>query len=169
MRTIKSIFYLIIIIVYNTNLQAQTLYLQMHEQAMFSFKTTDYKTISLNKDLLKNCLIFRMGNDEAVLLQYPEKAEDKEMKFTYSFYLRGGGEANEGMELNYIYFILNGIKYVIYENAHWSEKQKNVGLKMIEMTTSKTTSLIANSATVKGNLMQFRNTEIVQLGDEIFD
>jgi hypothetical protein len=169
MSAFKSIYFILIILVCVPQLKAQTIYQPAHEEIMFSFKTSDNKTITLNKDKIKNNLVFRMGNDEAISLQYPPKIENNDMYFTYSFYLRGGGEANEGMELNYIYFILNGIKYVMYDNSHWSQTQNDVGLKMIEMTTQKTSVLTGNAATVKGNLMQFRNAPIVKMGDEIFD
>jgi hypothetical protein len=42
-------------------------------------------------------------------------SEFQKNKFTYSYYLRGGAEDNEGLDLNYLDYENGGYQYEIYE------------------------------------------------------
>jgi len=71
---------------------------------MFSFKTTNKRTITLCLNEQKKQLVFRKGTQDKLELQYPFESVTKHQAFTFSYYVRVGGTANDGLDLNYIYF-----------------------------------------------------------------
>ena len=115
-----------------------------NEKVIFSFDTQNGKKITLNKDSTNNYLIYRFGTKDKIEFEFPNKSKSSWTSFKYSFYLRGGGIQNEGMDLNFIYFTNKDFKYVIYDTYVAIGKKQNVGLKIINLKTSKTTNIKGN-------------------------
>jgi hypothetical protein len=144
-------------------------YLLANEQIICSFNTVDDKRMVLAKDSADKYIVYRFGTADKIEFEFPEKTKESWSKFTYSFYLRGGGKQNETLDLNYVYFVSNKFKYVIY-NTYAAEYEKpECGIKVIDLTTNKTSDIKGNSKTVKGNLIDFRDNNLLEVSDESFE
>jgi hypothetical protein len=168
MSVIKKILFLFFIIV-AISLNAQTNYVLKNETVLFSFKTTSGKTLTINKDKENKYLVYRFGTKKKIELQYPNEVSDSWSKFKYSYYLRGGGIENEGLELNYIQFTNANFKYVVYSTDYSGADKPNIGIKVINVKTNKTVTVPGIYATQKGSLMQFRDDDLIGQSDETFD
>ena len=60
-------------------------------------------------------IIYRSGRPSHIELEYPKDKVTSWQSFEYSYYLRGGGTANEGLDLNYLSFSNGDWKYIIYQ------------------------------------------------------
>jgi hypothetical protein len=148
---------------------AQTASKLENEVVLLSFETEQGKSIGLYLDKLEDALFCKLETDQTVDLQYPEKVKKNKNAFTYSYYFRGGGSANEGLELNFVYFIVNDIKYILYETSHYSELKKCIGLKVINLNSTQTDNYKAKDGTVNGTLVSLRESNLVLKGEELFD
>lgn len=140
-----------------------------NEEVIFSFDTQNGKKVTLNKDKSNSYLIYRFGTKDKIEFEFPDKSKSSWTNFKYSFYLRGGEAQNEGMDLNYIYFTSKDFKYIIYETYLAVGEKQNVGIKIINLKTSKTTNIKGNVKTRKGTLVDFRDNNLLEIGDELFD
>ncbi len=140
-----------------------------NEEVIFSFQTQSGKKVTLNKDKQNNYIVYRFGTKEKIKFEFPEKSKSSWTNFKYSFYLRGGGTQNEGMDLNYIYFVNKNFKYVIYNTYFAVGNKQTVGLKIINLKTNKTTDIKGDRKTQKGTLVNFRDNNLLEIGDELFD
>ncbi len=140
-----------------------------NEELIFSFTTQSGKEVILNKDKRNNYIIYRFGTKDKVEFEFPGKSKSSWTEFKYSFYLRGGGRKNEGMDLNYIYFTNKGFEYVIYDKYFAVGNKQDIGIKIINLKTKKTTNIKGNRKTRKGTLVDFRDNNLLEIGDELFD
>src|SRR5690349_9396285 len=92
-----------ILLLYISNSFSQT-YIKPNEEVIFTFKTKGKKQVYLLKDKSNKYICYRYGSKNKMDLEFPELNKKSWDQFTYSYYLRGGGISNEGMDLNYIYF-----------------------------------------------------------------
>lgn len=102
-------------------------------------------------------------------MQFPTQFDPKEIPFTYSYYLRGGASANEGMDLNYVVFVLKDVKYVLYEISHYGDKNISVGLKTMDLKNILINDKKAKLGTVKGTLIGLRDSNMVKHGEALYD
>jgi hypothetical protein len=137
-----------------------------NETLLYSFNTKSGKTMVLAKDKNDAYIVYRFGKKDKVELEVLDKTKKQ---FKYSFYLRGGGKANDGMDLNYVYFINKGFKYVIFSTSYAIEDKYEIGLKVIDMKTDKVTTIKGNVKTKKGTLIDFRENGLLEIGDELFE
>ena len=140
-----------------------------NETLIFSFETQNGKTAILAKDSLNNYIIYRFGTANKIEFEYPKKTKDSWAKLTYSFYLRGGGTSNEGMDLNYVYFTNNNYQYIIYDSYFSVGNKTAIGIKIIDLTTKKTTNIKGKLKTRKGSLINFRNNGLLKVTEEMFE
>jgi hypothetical protein len=136
------------------------------ETLLYSFSTKSGKTMVLAKDKKDAYIVYRFGTKDKVELEVLDKTKKQ---FKYSFYLRGGGKANEGMDLNYVYFINKGFKYVIFSTSYAIDDKYEIGLKVIDMKTDKVTTIKGIVKTKKGTLTDFRDNGLLEIGEELFD
>jgi hypothetical protein len=101
--------------------------------------------------------------------EFPAPTMDSWQKFTYSYYLRGGGEENEGLDLNYLCFVFGKYKYVIYETYSAADDKTNCGIKIIDSRTNERTEIEGDPKSIEGSLIDFRNSELIQRDEELFD
>jgi hypothetical protein len=136
------------------------------ETLLYSFSTKSGKTMTLAKDKKDAYIVYRFGTKDKVELEVSDKTKKQ---FKYSFYLRGGGKANEGVDLNYVYFINKGFKYVIFSSSYAVDDKYEIGLKVIDMKTEKATTIKGIVKTRQGTLIDFRDNGLLEIGDELFD
>ena len=150
----------------NVNGQAFTL---PDEELKFSFTTQNGKKVTVNKGKENNYLIYRFSSKDKIEFAFPDTSKNSWKAFKYSFYLRGGGPQNEGMDLNYLYFTNNGFRYVVYDTYYAVGNKQEIGIKIINLTTNKTTNIKGDRKTRKGTLTGFRDNNLVEIGEELFD
>ena len=144
--------------------------LKLHnEEVLFSFQTIQGKIALIARDTLDQYLIYRFGKTNAIEVEFPEKTKESWSRFSYSYYFRGGGAGNEGLDLNYLYFIRDDFKYVLYDVYYAVTDKQEVGIKVINLKDSTTTILKGKLKTLKGSLINFRGNELVKEGEEMFD
>jgi hypothetical protein len=162
---IKNLMLFVIVLkVFLININGQSLL--STETLLYSFSTRSGKTMILAKDKKDAYIVYRFGTKDKVELEVLDKTKKQ---FKYSFYLRGGGKANEGMDLNYVYFINKGFKYVVYSTSTAIDGKYEVGLKVIDLKTEKAINIKGKVKTVKGTLTDFRDNGLLEIGDELFD
>jgi len=144
-------------------------YLLPNEVNIFSFTTQTGKQVALNRDKENKYIIYRYGTKDKIEFEFPHKSKSSWSNFKYSFLLRDGGTQNEGLDLNYLYFINKGFKYVIYDTYFSVGQMKNVGIKIFDLKSDKTTNIKGNNKTRKGTLVDFRDNGLVEIGEETFD
>ncbi|MGI4870150.1 MAG: hypothetical protein ACRYFX_03110 [Janthinobacterium lividum] len=136
------------------------------ETTVFSFRTANGKTASLCEGPKGAYLVYRFGTAAKTELQYPAVLDASSWrKFTYSFYLRGGGAANAGMDLNHLSFKNGGAKYVIYSEYSSEDSKEEVGIEV--HANGKTAHITGKPATVKGSLTDLRDNHKVTPSDEV--
>jgi len=160
--------YLIPFLLFTNTLHAQRFSLP-NEEVIFSFETHNGKKITINKDKENRYIIYRFGTQSKIEFEFPDTTKSSWSKFTYSFYLRGGGKENEGMDLNYIYFSNDNYRYVIYDTYFAVSEEMKVGIKVTDLKTNKTTDIKGEPKSRKGTLINFRYNNLLEIGDEIFD
>ena len=144
-------------------------FLKPNEKVIFSFQTLSHKQVYLVKDSSDKYIAYRYGTKDKIEFEFPGNKDSSWSKFKYSFYLRGGGTANEGMELNYVYFTNAGYMYIIYDTYYARGNKSGIGVKVIEIKTNKTTDIKGNHKTLKGTLVDFRDNNLLEIGEELFD
>jgi hypothetical protein len=127
------------------------------------------KTVTLNRDKNNRYIIYRYGTLNEIEFEYPDTTKSSWKKFTYSYYLRGGGVQNEGMDLDYVYFTNKNYKYIIYNTYYAVGEVSQVGIKIIDQNTGKQTNIKGDIKTRKGNLSDFRDSNLLKIGEEIFE
>jgi hypothetical protein len=138
-------------------------YLLKNETVIFSFDTQSGKHVVLAKDKGNSYIVYRFGTTDSVEFEYPEKSKDSWKKFKYSYYLRGGGAQNDGMDLNYLYFTNNGYKYSIYDTYHAADNKSAIGISVTNLKTNKTVDIKGVKSTRKGTMTDFRNDHLVEV------
>lgn len=140
-------------------------YLLPNEELVYSFNTTNGKTMVLAKDKNDGYLIYRFGTPNKIELEFPEKTKASFDQFTYSYYLRGGGVQNEGMDLNYIKFTNGDYQYLIYDTYYAIGEESELGIKITHLKTKKTTDIKGDEKTQKGTLIDFRFNNLLKIED----
>ncbi|HLO79407.1 MAG TPA: hypothetical protein VK166_00525 [Chitinophagaceae bacterium] len=144
-------------------------YLKPNEQIILSFQINGGKQVFLVKDRGDKYISYRFGTKDKVEFEYPGINKHSLERFTYSYYIRGGGKANEAMDLNYLYFTNGGYQYVLYQNYFAAEEKLEVGIKVTDLEKKKTVDIKGDVKTKKGTLVDFRDNGLVKIGDDLFD
>ena len=135
-----------------------------NEEVLFSFKLANSpKTLSVCVSKIQpDYIIYRFGTKDKVELEFPENKADSWSKFTYSYYLRGGGAGNEGMDLNYLTFENGGYEYQVYQEYTAKDNVTNVGVKITNKSTNKETDIKGLSNSIEGSLINLRENEKIK-------
>jgi len=144
-------------------------YLNPNEELIFSFKTLKGKKVVIAMDKNEGYLVYRYGNSSHVEFEFPKNNDGSWKQFTYSYWLRGGGIENEGIDLNYLQFTHEGIKYVIYHTYYAADNSKQIGIRIFNLKNNKKYHLKGIIATQKGSLIDLRNNELITQSMEMFD
>lgn len=144
-------------------------FLKPNEQVILSFQTNGGKQVFLIKDKQDKYISYRFGTKDKVEFEYPATDNYSWGKFTYSYYIRGGGKANEAMDLNHLYFTNGGFQYVLYHNYYAAEEKEELGIKVTDLGKKVTTYVKGNVKTRKGTLVDFRDNGLLKIVDEFFE
>jgi hypothetical protein len=115
------------------------------------------------KTVNKNCIVVvkstvPVGTKDKIEFEYPVSKEKSWDNFTYEYYFRGGGEANSGLDLNYLVFKNEGYEYRVYQEYSSEEKATIIGVKVTELSTGKETDIKGESNSLIGNLYYIKYT-----------
>jgi len=130
-----------------------------NEKLLFSFKLkSNNKRLSIcipkNK---QKYIVYRFGTPRKIELEYPNhKNALSWKKFTYSFYFRGGGAGNAGLDLNYLSFKNGNYQYKIYQEYSATSKKTIVGVKIKILSNNKTITIRGDASSKKGSLIHLR-------------
>lgn len=136
-----------------------------NEEVLLSFKMANSsKTLSICISKTQpDYIVYRFGTKDKIELEFPENKLDSWSKFTYSYYLRGGGSGNEGMDLNYLSFENGGFKYEIYQEFTAKDNITNIGIKVIDQVTNKETDIKGLSDSIEGSLINLRDNKKIKI------
>lgn len=126
--------------------------------------------MTLCSDKNGSILFIDLEQKNNIELEYP-KNKDKSSwnKFEYSYWLRGGGIENEGVDLNFIAFTIYKNKYVIYNTYFANGGKYETGIKVINLLNKNIVKITGNYKTIKGTLIVFRFDKSIKDGDELYD
>lgn len=151
---------LIVILMLMTTSSAFAQLIKKGETEIFRFKTKSGKTAVICKG--ESYLVYRFGTSSNIELQYPtELNEGSWQLFTYSYYFRGGGKENAGMDLNYLSFNNNGYNYKLYQEYSAEDNSETAGIIVTDKDL-KETNIKAAKNSVKGSLIDLRYTDKVK-------
>jgi hypothetical protein len=140
-----------------------------NEKLVYSFKTYSGKTLMIAKDSNDRYLVYRYGTDSLIELEYPKNKNNSWKKFKYSYWLRGGGPENAGIDINFLYFDIDHYRYVVYWTYYSESEETNCGIKVINQNTKKETDIKGDLSTVRGSLVaDFRWNELIAKGEELY-
>lgn len=142
-------------------------YLLSNETLLFSFETQAGKHVVLAKDKGNAYIVYRYGTADSIAFEYPEKNKDSWKKFKYSYYLRGGGAQNDGMELNYLYFINSGYRYVIYDVSYSADNTSGIGIAVTNLKSNKMTTIRGAVKSRKGTITDLRDSNLIERDDDL--
>jgi len=153
----------------NEVIDAKTLILN-DEKIVFSFRTAKGKIMSLSMDKSQKYLVYRFGSEGKVELQFPEELTNTFEKFTYNYYMRGGGAANAGLDLNYVSFTGDTHKIIIFEEYSSGdpdnpEESTSVGIRIVDLKTKKETKIEGIEKSKQGSLIDFRDNGLIKVLD----
>lgn len=135
------------------------------EKILFSFKTE--KTNKIMSLCVSNnqpdYIIYRFGTKENIELEYPNNINESWGQFTYSYYLRGGGKENAGLDLNYLTFAKDNYEYKIYQEYDAEKDLTNVGIRIKDKDNSREVEITGQANTVIGNLLELRENRKIKI------
>lgn len=132
-----------------------------NEEIIFSFKTEkNGKVLSVCISQEPDYIVYRFGSKDNVELEYPSNKTDSWNCFTYDYYLRGGGAANEGVDLNYLSFERENYIYRVYDEYYAASDSNSVGVKVIDKITNKEIDISGISKEKIGTLVTLRESKI---------
>ncbi len=139
-----------------------------NEEVLFSFKIENSpKTMSICLSKKQpNYIVYRFGEKDKIEFEFPKNKADSWNKFVYSYYLRGGGAENEGMDMNYLTFENDGYEYQIYQEYTARDKETHVGIIITDKSTKKETDIKGLSNTIKGSLIKLRENKKIKIENQ---
>lgn len=148
-------------------------YILPNEKNIISFKTKKEKIVTLSKDKNNKYIVYRFGTKGKIELEYPEKNKESWKKFKYSFYHRGGGKMNLGMDLNNVWFIIDEYEYGVF-TAYYAGDESDpesfeVGVKVTNLKTKKETRIIGLESSMKGSLYEFQENRLLEIDEDRID
>lgn len=132
------------------------------ETEIFRFKTSSGKTAVICTGENDSYIVYRFGTNSKVELVYPAAmTNDSWSLFTYSYYYRGGGKENAGLDLNYLTFENNGYTYKLYQEYSAEDNSETAGI-MVTGANGVETDLKAVKNSVKGSLIDLRYNDNIK-------
>ncbi len=139
-----------------------------NEEILFTFPLKDSRkrlTVCIEKDS-KEYIVYRFGTKEKPELVFPDTTTNSWSKFVYSYYMRGGGAENEGVDLNYLTFENNGFQYRIYQEYSAVSNETEVGILVTDLTSGKETRITGVTEKAEGTLINLRDSDKITIVNE---
>lgn len=133
-----------------------------NEELMFGFDVADsMKKVAICCDG-EDYITYRFGTKDNLELEYPESLNDSWNQFTYSYYFRGGGPENEGLDLNYLRFHNGDYSYELYQEYSAVEDTTSIGIRITNEKTQEVTEIEGDSKSQQGSLLSFRDHTLIK-------
>ena len=111
-------------------------------------------------------IVYRFGTGDKIELEYPADKTSSWNDFTYTYYLRGGGKENQGMDSNHLIFENNGYHYSIYQVYTAEDDSTEAGIIVTDLTSKKETDIRGNAGEMTGSLVSLRDNEKIKVQSE---
>lgn len=139
------------------------------EKVVFGFKLKkSNKRVSICTSEEKDYIVYRFGTKDRVELEFPKEKENSWDKFAYSYYLRGGGKENIGLDLNHIIFENGDFSYDIYQDYSAEDGVTSVGIIVKNTKSKEETRIDGSFESLIGTLIDFRRDSRVKQIDSWF-
>ncbi len=128
------------------------------ERVVFSFQmagSDKVATIAMSEKE-PGYIVYRYGVREKIELEYPRQKSGSWKLFSYSYYLRGGGAANAGLDLNALSFTNSVFTYTVYWDYSAEDDSTTVGIRVKNLKTGKEVDLPGVLSSVIGSLVDLR-------------
>ena len=130
------------------------------EKIIFSFQTKSGKTMKLTVRQKDSALIYRLYNKDKVEMQYPKIPSISENKnFSFTYLNRFGGNINEATSLYRVEFFINNYRYSVFQSSYLGKNES--GISVLNLNNSKVTEIKAVEKTVNGNLLYFKDNQLI--------
>ena len=133
-----------------------------NEEAVFSFKLKNGKTMMLAKEKKNSYLVYRFGKDNKIDFEFPERDSLSFKKFGYNFYFRGGGKENAGIDIDNLFFENAGYYYTVYSVYSAEDESLSSGIIVLDKN-NKQTKLTAVKGSEMGSLQDFRTNDMIKI------
>lgn len=142
-------------------------YLLENEEVVFFFKTKKGKKMVLAKDKENEYIVYRFGTENKIEFEYPAtKNKESWNHFTYSYYNRGGGPQNAGMQLKSIFFRNGNFDYTIYYSYYSEDDSYDVGVEVTNLTTAKNTDIKGILKSLEDNFYSIFNNGLMKEAED---
>jgi hypothetical protein len=141
------------------------------EKLIYSFETKNKRLVLIALDTVHYKVIYRYGtgtnteleiiHDTASGLYSYDDTSKFWNTFSYSFYLRGGGAMNDGLDFNYFQFVNKGFLYVLYSEYSATDDHTDIGIRVTNLETKNEVNIKGELKTQKGSLADFRYGKLV--------
>ena len=141
---------------------------QQGESTVFAFRlSVSLKCISVcqSQSIGNTYIVYRSGLPSHIELEYPKDKRTSWQSFEYAYYLRGGGVANDGIDLNYLSFSNGDWKYIIYQEYSAETNTTAVGIRLINNKDGRKLDLPALADSVEGSLVPLRDNDKIAKGE----
>jgi hypothetical protein len=135
-----------------------------NEKAVFGFRTSQNEIVSICIANDESYIIFRKGTQHKINIEFPINKKDSWSAFKYSYYLRGGGKQNEGLDLNYLKFRIENREYIIAEE--YSAEEEAIKYTVTIDDGNKKNELSVDPKAIFGTLAKFRSMENINRIEE---
>ena len=130
------------------------------EKIIFSFQTKSGKTMKLTVRQKDSALIYRLYNKDKVEMQYPKIPSISENKnFSFTYLNRFGGNINEATSVYRVEFLINTYSYSVFKSSSLGKNES--GISVLNLNSSKVTEIKAVEKTVNGNLLYFKDNQLI--------
>ncbi|GAB1346234.1 hypothetical protein [Cloacibacterium normanense] len=130
------------------------------EKTIISFQTKNGKTMKLTVRQKDSALIYRLYNKDKVEMQYPKIPSISENKnFSFTYLNRFGGNINESTSVYRVEFFINNYRYSVFQSSYLGKNES--GISVLDLNSSKVTDITAVEKTVNGNLLYFKDNQLI--------
>ena len=135
-------------------------------EIIFSYETEDSEFVKISYDSLACVLHYSFTISDSIVMEVFDDLSDSIVVFEYSYYLRGGGPDNCGLDLNSFIFTIDSTQYEVYQDYSAEEDMDYVGLRVFDLRTSEDYDAPGLIESYQGHLMHFRFTGMIPDVDE---
>jgi hypothetical protein len=119
-------------------------------------------SVSISKDQ-SDYIVFRIGTTDKIEFEFPIDKNDSWNQFMYSYYFRGGGIANEGVDLNNLSFRCGDNIYKLYQEYDSMSSSTNVGIEITDTVKNDIIDIKGLSDSIEGSLTPLRFNEKINI------
>lgn len=134
-----------------------------NEKVLLSFQVSKSKkimTLALSSN--PEYIVYRFGSIDKIELEFPKDKNNSWSQFTYSYYFRGGGPGNAGLDLNYLIFCNGDYTYTVYQEYSAEDDEQKVGIR-IKNKKGEEFEIEGNSASIIGSLTDLRFNDRIRI------